>query len=89
MSWHKRFTAFLILLLLISTFVAVPHHHDDTLDDHDCPICVVSNHQCAASQSTVAFDAVPLITETSYSTPAQEITERIFISLLANRAPPA
>ncbi len=89
MGWYKRFTAFLILLLLVSTFVAVPHYHDNTADDHDCPICLVCHHQHATSQSTVTFDGVPFVAEAMYAVPASTITENIFIALLSNRAPPA
>lgn len=85
----KRLTAFLILLLLLSTFVAVSHHHDNTADNHDCLICLVSHHQQATSQSMVAFDATPFITETTFSFPSTDLVEQIVISLLKSRAPPA
>lgn len=89
MGLYKRFTAFIILLLLFSTFVVATHHHEDTADDHDCPICLVSHHQQATSQSTVAFDGVPFITESSYAAFAPVLAEKIFIACLNNRAPPA
>ena len=89
MGWRKRFTVFLIFLVLVSTFVAMVHHHDNTADDHDCPICLVSHHQQATSQSTVAFDASPFITETTFASPASDLIEQIVISLLKSRAPPA
>jgi hypothetical protein len=86
---HKHFTAFLILLLLLSTFAAVVHHHDNTADNHDCPICLVSHHQQATSQTTVAFDATPFIIEKTVALPASALIEQIVVSLLKNRAPPA
>jgi hypothetical protein len=89
MRRSKRLTAFLILVLLLSTFAAVLHHHDTAADDHDCSICLVRHHQHAAGQKTVAFDGVPYFTETIYSAPASVITKKIFVSSLKNRAPPA
>jgi hypothetical protein len=89
MGWHKRFTAYLILLVLVSTVVAVVHYHNNTADDHNCLICLVSHHQQATSQSMVAFDANPFITETTVASPAPDLIEQIVVSLLKNRAPPA
>jgi hypothetical protein len=89
MNWHKRFTALLILVLLLSTFVAVFHHHDNSAADHDCPICLVSHHQHATGQTTIAFDGVPFFLETIYITSAPLIIEKIFTSFQSNRAPPA
>jgi hypothetical protein len=89
MNRYRRFTVFLILLVLVSTFVAVVHRHDNPAADHDCPICLVSHHQQATSQSTVAFDAPPFITETTVAFPASDLIEQIVVSLLKNRAPPA
>lgn len=90
MGLYKRFTAFIILLLLVSTLVVVTHHHEDTAaDHHDCAICLVSHHQQATSESTVAFDGVPFITESSYAAFAPVLAEKIFIACLNNRAPPA
>jgi hypothetical protein len=90
MVWRKRIPAFIILFLLVSTFAVAMHHHEDTADDHhDCPTCLVSHHQQATSQSTVAFDGVPFITESIYTAFAPVLAEKIFISCLNNRAPPA
>jgi len=89
MSRIKYFTAFLILLLLAATFVAVVHHHENTSDDHDCPICLVSNHQQAACQSSVAFDGVPAVIEAVFVAPTPAVIDEVFISFLNNRAPPA
>jgi hypothetical protein len=88
MSRFKRFTFFLILLFLVSSFAATAHHHDGAADDHDCPICVVSLHQQATSQSPVAFDGIPFITETTVASPATDLVDHVVISLLKNRAPP-
>jgi len=85
----KRLTVFLILALLLSTFAAVLHHHDTAADDHDCSICLVRHHQHATGQKTVAFDGVPNFTKTIYSAPALFIAEKIFVSSLKDRAPPA
>jgi len=89
MSRIKSFTVFLVLLLLASTFVAVSHNHENTVNDHDCPICVVSHHQQASSESTVAFDGVPFIAEAVCIITTPAITEQQFISSFNNRAPPA
>lgn len=89
MTIYKRFTAFLILVLLLSTFVAVSHHHDNSVDDHDCPICLVSNHQHATGQTIVAFDGVPFYFEKVYANSSPIIVEKIFTSFQSDRAPPA
>ncbi len=88
MNWHKRFTAILIPLLLVSTFVVVLHHHDNAVDDHNCPICFVSHHQ-AASQSASAFDSALFLVPIIYVAPRSIITDAIIVSLQNNRAPPA
>ena len=89
MNWHKRFTSLLILVLLLSTFVVVFHHHDNTTNEHDCPICLVSHHQHATGQTTVAFDGVPYFLETLYVNSAPLIVEKTLNSFQSNRAPPA
>ena len=89
MRRSKRLTAFLILVLLLSTFAAVLHHHDTAADDHDCSICLVRHHQHAAGQKTVAFDGVPHFTVAIYAAPAPVIAEKTFTSSQSNRAPPA
>jgi hypothetical protein len=89
MNWNRRFSAFLILVLLLSAFVAVYHHHDNMADDHDCPICFVSYHQHATGQTIIALDSVPFFFETAYVTSAPIIFEKIFTSFQSDRAPPA
>ncbi len=89
MSRYHRISVFLILLLLFSTFVAVPHYHVDTADHDDCPICLVSNHQQATTQSAVAFDGVPWFTETTVVVSSPVFTENLFSFSRNNRAPPA
>jgi hypothetical protein len=89
MNRRQRFTTFLILLLLLSAFVAAPHFHENTADNHDCPICVVSHHQTAANQSAAASDVVPCIIETTFVPTASFFTENIFADSLNNRGPPA
>jgi hypothetical protein len=86
---HNRFAAFLILLLLLSTFVAVSHFHNDTADRHDCPICIVSYHQQATSQSEVAFDGIPCFTETTVVALSPVFIDDLLFFSLNNRAPPA
>jgi hypothetical protein len=88
MNCRKLFTAFLILFLLSSTFVAVLHHHANTIDDHDCPICLISHHEKATVHTINAFDGVPFFVETIYITSAPAIADRIFTSFQSNRAPP-
>jgi hypothetical protein len=89
MYHYKRFTFSLILLLLLSTVVAVSHHHENTADDHDCPICIASNHLSATGLSTVAVDIIPCLAETTVviSTPA--LTEYLFVDYSSTRGPPA
>jgi hypothetical protein len=89
MRRSKRFTGFLILIFLLSTFVVVSHHHENTADDHDCPICVASNHQSATGSSIIAFDSVPYFTETTVVALSPVFTDNLFSYSLRNRAPPA
>jgi len=88
MLWNKRITVFFILLYLVSAFVVVSHHHENTKDDHDCPICIASNHLSATSQWTVAFDSVPFFTETTIVAPSPFFTATLSSYSLKNRAPP-
>jgi hypothetical protein len=69
--------------------VVVFHHHDNAADDHDCPICLVSNHQHATGQATIAFDGVPFFLKTPYSTSSSAAAEKTFTSSQSDRAPPA
>lgn len=88
MRRSKRFAAFLILVLLLSTFVAAPHFHEDMDDHDDCPICVASNHQSATGPAIIAFDSVPYCTETTVVAPSPFFTDNLFSYSLRNRAPP-
>lgn len=88
MLWNKRITAFLILFLLVSTFVAVSHHHDNVADDHECPICIASNHLSATSNWAVAFNSVPCFTETTVVAPSPVFADNLISCSLNNRAPP-
>jgi len=88
MRWNKRIAVFLILLFLVSTFVAVSHHHENTADDHDCPICIAVNHVPATSQSMVAFDSAPCFTEIIVVAPTPVFAENLFFYSLNTRAPP-
>ena len=89
MNWHKRFTAFLILLLLLSTFVAVFHHHENTADDHDCPICIAINHAPATSPAATVFDVTPCLTETTVVVSVPALTETLLVAFSSTRGPPA
>ena len=89
MSRSTRFSAFLILILLVSAFVAVHHHHDGAADDHDCHLCLVNRHHYATIQPSVVFDGNPFFTATIYVAPVSVITENIIVSCRNNRAPPA
>lgn len=84
-----RFTAFLILVLLVSTFVAVHHHHDNAADVHDCHVCLVTRHQNAIIHPSVVFDGAPFFTASIYVAPDSVITEKIIVSCRNSRAPPA
>jgi hypothetical protein len=86
---RSHLSAFLILLLLLSTFVAVPHYHFDTADHHECPICVVSHHQPATGQTTAAYDVSPCFTESTFAPASASFSENVFTSSLNSRAPPA
>jgi hypothetical protein len=86
---RRRISAFLILLLLLSTFVAASHHHENTADEHGCPICVVSNHQPAASSSFTAADGVPCFIESTIVASAPALADNLFFFSLNTRGPPA
>jgi hypothetical protein len=86
---YHSFAALLALLLLLSTIMAVLHHHENTADDHDCPICIASNHQSAAGPSTIAFDGIPCLTETTFVASAQALIENLFSPSRNTRGPPA
>jgi len=88
MLWNKRITVFLILLFLVATVVAASHHHENTADDHQCPVCIASNHLSGTSQCVVAFDSAPYFTETTVATPSPVFIDTLFSYSLRNRAPP-
>ena len=91
MLWNKRIIPFLILLFLVSTFVAVSHHHENKADedDHDCPICIAINHVSASNQWMVAFDSAPYyFIETTVVAPSPVFTDNLLSYSLRNRAPP-
>ncbi len=88
MLWNKHITGFFILLFLVSTFMVTSHHHENTVDDHDCPICIAGNHLSAASQWMSTFDTVPNFTATTVDAPAPVFIDNIFSHSLRNRAPP-
>ena len=88
MVWNKRITVFLILLFLVSTVVAASHHHENTADDHECSICIASNHLTATGQWVVAFDSVPYFIETTAVAPSPVFIDTLFSYSLRNRAPP-
>jgi len=88
-SRRNQFSIFLILLLIFSTFVALPHHHVNTADNRDCPICVVSHHQPATSHSFSAIDGVPCFTETTFVASVPALTDKLFFFSLSTRGPPA
>jgi len=89
MNRRSHFPLFLIFVLILSAFVELPHHHENTADDHDCPTCVASHHTPAVSASVAAFDGKPCFADTIFPVPAPVIPDNIFVSLLNNRAPPA
>jgi hypothetical protein len=89
MSKRSRFTALLVLLLLFSSFVAVPHFHED-LDDHDdCPICVATYHQSASGPAIIACDGIPCFTETTVITSPEAFTDNLYFFSLSTRGPPS
>jgi hypothetical protein len=89
MDRHKRFAVFLILILLLATLVAVSHRHENTTDDHDCPICIANDHQSATDHSTGAFDITPHVTETSVVVSAPALNENLLVASCSTRGPPA
>jgi hypothetical protein len=89
MGRYRRFTVFLILLLLLSTLVAVSHHHDYTVDDHDCPVCTAINHQTAAGPLAATFDGTPFLTEIRFVASALALTDTLSFFSHSTRGPPA
>lgn len=88
MSWNKRIAVLLIVLFVGAVLTAASHHHENSADDHDCPICL-ANHHLAAIQPAAAFDGALCFCETASLIPAPELAGWIFTSLLGTRAPPA
>ena len=89
MGSYKRFAVFLILLFFLSTLAAVSHHHENTADDHDCPICIANNHQSATGPLAAVFDGIPCLTETTVVVFVPARTENLFVSSRRTRGPPA
>jgi hypothetical protein len=89
MTFHKRLTVFLIPVLLLSTFAMVFHHHENTADDHDCPICVASHHAPATSHAFMAADVGPCFIVTTADIFSQILTDNLFFISLSTRGPPA
>lgn len=89
MSRRNQFPLFLVLLLLFSTIVALPHYHDNTADDHDCPLCIANNHQSATGPLAAVFDGIPCLTETTVVVSVPARTENLFVSSRRTRGPPA
>jgi hypothetical protein len=86
---YRRFTVYLIPLLLLSTLVAVSHHHDNAVADHDCPVCIAINHQTATGPLAVAFDGIPFFTETRLDVFAPAIIDTFSFFSRSTRGPPA
>jgi hypothetical protein len=86
---NKLFIVSLILFVLISTLVAVSHHHENTDDDHDCPICIVINHQSAAGPSADFIDGIPFLAETTVVASAPALPDTSFFFSHSTRGPPA
>ena len=89
MLWNKRIITLLVLIFLFSTFVAVPHFHEDMQDHDDCPICVASNHQTATGSLVTTFDGIPYYSETTVVLPTLVSTYNCFSQSLNSRGPPA
>jgi 1-acyl-sn-glycerol-3-phosphate acyltransferase len=89
MGHYKRFAVFLIPLLLLSTLVAVSHHHENTADNPDCPICIASNHQSTVGALTVSFDGLPILIKTRVVVYAPAFTDTILFFSRGTRGPPA
>ena len=86
---RKRLAVSLALLLLLATVVAVSHYHANTSYDHDCPVCIASNHHSSAGPSTIVFDGVPYVTETTIAASAPALRDDFFFSTRDTRGPPA
>jgi len=89
MLWNKRIIFFLVLLFLISTFVAVSHHHEDAKDDQDCPVCIAIHHLSASDTLAVVFDGTPFIIETTIVAAVPQLTNTLFPISRSTRGPPA
>jgi len=88
MDRSKSLAVSLIVLFFLSTLAIVLHHHENTADDHDCPICIASNHQAATNASAVVFDGTPYVTETTSVVPAAVLADAFFSFSRSTRGPP-
>lgn len=50
---RKQLSLFILCLILFASVATAFHHHEDTADHGDCPICVVSHHQQATGSAPV------------------------------------
>jgi len=89
MTRYKRFAALFIVLLIFSTFAAAAHFHEDPTDHHDCSVCVASNHQFATGPSTVVFNGIPCLTETTAVASAPARIDKLVLFSRSTRGPPA
>jgi len=85
---NKRVIVFLVLFLLLSTFVAASHSHENTAD-HDCPVCIAGNRLSATGPLVVAFDGIPCFTETTFVASAPVLADTLLSRSRSTRGPPA
>jgi len=77
-----------IVVLVVSTFLVVMHQHENTVADHDCPVCAV--HPQPACCPTIASHGAPLCIESICPLSEPAFGQGLVIaSILKDRAPPA
>jgi hypothetical protein len=85
----KRLALICIILVLASVPATAFHVHGDGAAHDDCPVCVASYHQLAAGHAASALNDAPRFVEATLIPSSSVFTEKVFISFLNPRAPPA
>jgi len=85
----KRLALICIVLMLASVPATALHVHDNGAAHDDCAVCVASCHQPAAGHAASVLNDAPCFVEATLILSSSVFTEKVFISFLNPRAPPA
>jgi hypothetical protein len=79
----------IIILILFTAVTGAFHTHDDGTDQHDCSICIASDHISDSAYATPAVAYRIVATRTAYFIPQLTITCTSRFTPANGRAPPA